>query len=250
MIHFKIKKKFNKDKEDYETGGKMFEKIIENKNRLMLAILLVAFGSIIRILLHNNLPGSPAIYITINGITQPMFMLDLFFVVAIIALISGLLLGGYYTFIVPISTMVVTDLILGNNWILLFTWSGFVIIALIGYILKSRSSLTMRHVPRVLGAGIAGILIYDLWTNFGTWLGGWYSHTWEGFVLCYTKALPFMFWHLLSTTIAMMLVIVPIIYLKEHKVTIPEFQINPLEKKISIVAPIALMVLALVSLIV
>ena len=80
----------------------MINKIIENKNRLMLAILLVGFGSIIRILLHNNLPGSPAIYITINGITQPMFMLDLFFVVAIIALISGLLLGGYYTFIVPI----------------------------------------------------------------------------------------------------------------------------------------------------
>ena len=228
----------------------MIEKIFENKNRLMLAILLVAFGSIIRILLHNNLPGSPAIYITINGITQPMFMLDLFFVIAIISLISGLLLGGYYTFIVPISTMVITDLILGNNWILLFTWSGFVIIGLIGYILKSKNSLKIRHIPRILGAGIGAIILYDLWTNFGTWLGGWYSHTWEGFVLCYTKALPFMFWHLLSTTIAMALVIIPIIYLKEHKVTIPEFQINPLEKKISIAAPIILIVLALVSLLV
>jgi hypothetical protein len=226
----------------------MIGKFFENKNRLMLAVLLVAFGSIIRILLQNNLPGSPAIYITINGITQPMFMLDLFFVVAIISLISGLLLGGYYTFIVPISTMVITDIILGNNWILLFTWSGFVIIGLIGYILKSKNSVNTRHLPRILGAGIGSVLLYDFWTNFGTWLGGWYSHTWEGFVLCYTRALPFIFWHLFSITIAMALLIVPIVYLKEHKVSIPEFQITLLERRISIGVPIIMMVLALLSL--
>ena len=231
----------------------MIGKIFENKNRIMLATLLIAFGSIIRILLHNNLPGSPSIYITINGITQPMFMLDLFFVVAIISLISGLLLGGYFTFIIPISVMVITDLVIGNNWILLFTWSGFAILGLIGYILKTKKSLTIRHVPRILGAGIGGILLYDLWTNFGTWLGGpsWgYTYTWEGLALCYTKALPFMFWHLLSTTIAMALVIVPLVYLKEHKVTIPEFQVKPLEKRLTIAAPIVLMVLALLSLLV
>lgn len=228
----------------------MIGNIFENKNRLMLAVLLIAFGSIIRLLLHNNLPGSPSIYITINGVTQPMFMLDLFFVVAIISILSGLLLGGYYTFIVPISTMVITDVIIGNNWILLFTWSGFAILGLIGYILKSKNSLKIRHVPRILGAGIGGILLYDIWTNFGTWLGGWYTHTWGGLALCYTNALPFMFWHLLSTTIAMALVILPIIYLKEHKVTIPEFQIRPLEKRLSIAVPVVLMVLALLSLLV
>jgi len=228
----------------------MIGDIIENKNRLMLAVLLITFGSIIRILLHNNLPGSPSIYITINGITQPMFMLDLFFVVAIISILSGLLLGGYFTFIVPISTMIITDVIIGNNWILLFTWSGFAILGLIGYILKPKNSLKIRHVPRILGAGIGGILLYDIWTNFGTWLGGWYTHTWGGLVLCYTRALPFMFWHLLSTTITITLVIVPIIYLKEHKETIPDFQIKPLEKRISIAAPAILMILALLGLLV
>ena len=151
---------------------------------------------------------------------------------------------------VPISTMVITDVILGNNWILLFTWSGFAVLGLIGYLLAKKKSLTMKHVPRILGAGIGGILLYDLWTNFGTWLGGWYSHTWEGLALCYTRALPFMFWHLLSTTIAMALVIVPIIYLKEHKVTIPEFQVNPLENRISIAIPAIIMVLALLSILV
>ena len=228
----------------------MLENIIENKKRIMLAILLIAIVSIPRVLLHNNLPGSPSLYITINGITQPMFMLDLFFIVAIISLVSGLILGGYYTFIVPISVMIITDLVIGNNWILLFTWSGFAILGLIGYFLKKKKSLTIKHVPRILGVGIGGILLYDIWTNFGTWLGGWYTHTWSGLALCYTRALPFIFWHLLSTTIAMVLIIVPIIYLKEHKLTIPEFQIKPLENRISIAIPAVLMVLALIGLLV
>jgi hypothetical protein len=224
--------------------------ILEHRNRIMIATILIIIGSVIRILLHNNLPSAPSVYITLNGLTQPMFMLDLFFVVALISLISGLILGGYYTFIVPISIMVITDIILGNNWILLFTWSGFAILGLIGYILKTKNSFTMTRIPRIFGAGIAGILIYDIWTNFGTWLGGWYTHTWEGLILCYTKALPFMFWHLLSTTIAMAIIIVPLVYLKENKLTISQFNVKPLENKVTIIAPAIIMVLALISILV
>ena len=165
--------------------------IFENKNRITLAILLISIGSIIRIVLNNNLPSPPSIYITINGLTQPMFMFDLFFIVAIISIVSGLLLGGYYTFIVPISTMIISDIVIGNNWIILFTWSGFAIIGVIGYILKTKNKMKIKHIPSVLGVGIGGILLYDIWTNFGTWLGGWgYAYTWEGLALCYTKALP------------------------------------------------------------
>jgi hypothetical protein len=228
----------------------MIENISINKNRLMLAGFLIAIGSILRITLHNNLPAFPSIYITLNGVTQPMFMLDLFFVVAIISLLSGILLGGYYTFIIPISTMIITDLILGNTWILLFTWSGFAIIGLIGYLLKTKNQLTIRNVPKILGAGIGAILLYDIWTNFGVWLGGWYSYSWSGLVTCFTFALPFMFWHLLSTTITIAIVIIPIIYLKEQDVKIPEFKINPLENKLSIAIPAVLMVLAVINLLV
>jgi len=225
--------------------------VLENKNRIMFAISLIAIGSIIRILLHNNLPAHPSIFITLNGITQPMFMFDLFFVVAIISLLSGILLGGYYTFIVPITVMIITDLVIGNTWILLFTWSGFAIIGFLGYFLKTKNNLKMTYIPRIFGIGIVGILIYDIWTNFGTFLGGWgYTLSWEGLILCYTNALPFMFWHLLSTTIAMAVVIVPIIYLKEQKITLPEFKIDPLERKITLAAPAILMVFALISLLV
>ena len=228
----------------------MIKNIFSNK-RITLAILLIAIGSIVRVLLHNNLPAGPSIYITVNGITQPMFMLDLFFIVAIISLLSGILLGGYYTFIVPISVMIITDLIIGNNWILLFTWSGFAILGIIGYLLKAKNNLTIERIPRILGAGVAGILLYDIWTNFGVWLQGFgYAHTFQGLTLCYTMALPFIFWHLLSTTIAISVVVIPIVYLKEHKISLPDVSAHPFEKKTAIMIPAILMILAIISVLV
>lgn len=222
-----------------------------NKNRIGLALILVVIGTVLRVLLHNNLPSSPSIYISLGGVTQPMFILDLFFVVAIISLLSGLLLGGYYTFIVPISVMIITDLIIGNNWILLFTWSGFAILGVIGYLLKTKNGLTIERIPRILGVGVLGILLYDIWTNFGVWLQGFgYAHTFQGLVLCYIYALPFMFWHLLSTTLAITVVIIPIVYLKERQISLPEFSIHPFEKKTTIAIPAVLMVLAIISVLV
>ena len=229
----------------------MIKNIISNHKRITMAIVLISIGVLLRLLLYNNLPGSPSIYITINEITQPMFMMDLFFVVAIISLLSGLLLGGYYTFIVPISVMMISDIIIGNNWILLFTWSGFAILGLIGFLLKKKQCLSLKKIPTLLGTSILGILFYDLWTNFGTWLGGFgYTYTWEGLALCYTRALPFMFWHLLSTTGVLILVLIPIVYLMEHKLVLPDFTIRPFEKHLPFIAPAVLMILALITAIV
>jgi hypothetical protein len=228
----------------------MMENIYAEKNKMLFALCLILTGVILRITVNLLLPSSPSIYITINGITQPMFMMDLFFVVAVISLLSGLILGGYYTFIVPIATMVISDLILGNNWILLFTWSGFIIIGLIGYILKIKNYLKIKRTPTILGAGIGGILFYDLWTNFGTWLGGWYPHTVDGLILCYTYALPFMFWHLLSTAIALIVVIIPLAYLKENRLLKDDGLINQFEKRTTIGFSLFLMILAIIAVIV
>lgn len=227
----------------------MLEKFYDEKNKILVAISLIFIGVVGRISFYQILPNTPSIYITINGITQPMFMMDLFFLIAAIALVSGLLLGGYYTFIVPISVMVVTDLILGNTWILLFVWSGFAVIGLIGYLLKTRKSLTLKRVPTVIGAGVGGVLIYDLWTNFGCWLG-WYPHTLNGLSMCYTVAVPFMLWHLLSTIVALTAIIFPLAYLKEHKILKTDFMIRPFEKRITLIAPAVLMILAIISLVV
>ena len=225
----------------------MFKKIYEEKNKIIIALTLIVIGVVGRLSFYQILPDTPSIYITLNGVTQPMFMMDLFFLIAAIALISGLLLGSYYTFVVPISVMIITDLILGNTWILLFVWSGFALIGLIGYMLNIRGKLTLKRVPNILGAGIGGVLIYDLWTNFGCWVG-WYPHTINGLSMCFTVAIPFILWHLLSTTFILTIILIPIIYLKEKKILETDKVIRPIEKRIALITPAVLMVLAIISL--
>lgn len=204
----------------------MIKKIVDEKNRIISAVMLIIIGVICRILLKG-------------------VMMDVFFVIAVVSIISGLLLGGYYIFIVPISIMMITDLIIGNNMIFLFTWSGFAILATIGYLIKSKNSLTIKKAPIIIGSGIAGIIIYDIWTNFGCWLG-WYPHTLEGLATCYTAAIPFMLWHLLTTTIALTAVIIPLTLLNKES----DINIKPLKKHTTIAIPAMIMAAAIISLIV
>lgn len=204
----------------------MIGKILDEKNRIIAALTLIILGVICRVLLKG-------------------VMMDVFFIIAVVSILSGLLLGGYYTFIVPISIMIITDLIIGNNMIFLFTWSGFAILAAIGYLLKSKQSLTIKKAPMIIGSGIAGILIYDLWTNFGCWLG-WYPHTIQGLTTCYTVAIPFTLWHLITTTIALTVVIIPLTLLNKDT----DINIKPLKKHTTIAIPALLMAAAIISLII
>ena len=204
----------------------MIEEIINEKSRIIAALTFIIFGVICRILLQG-------------------VIMDLFFVIAVVSLLTGLLLGGYYTFIVPISIMIITDLIIGNNIIFLFTWSGFVILAIIGYLLKSKQYLTIKKAPIIIGSGIAGIIIYDIWTNFGCWLG-WYPPTFEGLITCYTMAIPFTLWHLITTTLALTAVIIPLTLLNKDQ----DIKIKPIKRHTAIAIPTVLMVAAIISIIV
>jgi len=223
----------------------MIEKIKNNMSKLIIASFLIIIGVIGRLTLSELLPSSPALYITLNGITQPMFMMDLFFLIAVISIISALLLKSYYVFVIPISIMLITDIIIGNNFIFLFTWSGFAMIGLIFFILNKKNNLSIQKTPLIFGTGIVSILIYDLWTNFGCWLG-WYPHNLSGLSLCYSLALPFTLWHLLSTSIAIAVIVLPVIYLKEHKIINLNYSIKPFEKPLSLAFLTIIMFLSIV----
>lgn len=180
-----------------------------NITKLSLALCLVAVGVAGRLFLSGLLPSTPHLTITLNGITQPLFMMDLFFVVAAVSLFSGLLLGRRYGLLVPLLIMLITDVMLGNTAIFLFTWSGFAFIALLGGYARRHLSSGPAVLPQMAGAGVGAVLLYDLWTNLGCWLG-WYPHTLDGLAACFTLALPFTLWHLLSTTVLVMAVAVPL----------------------------------------
>ena len=53
---------------------------------------------------------------------------------------------------------------------------------------------------RISGA-LGGALIFYIITNFGVWALGNYGYTFEGLIMCYTLAIPFFGYSLISTLI-------------------------------------------------
>ena len=103
------------------------------------------------------------------------------------------LLGLRYLPILILS-FIITDLFIGFHGVTLFTWGSVVIIGLFSkYFIKNILS-------RVSGA-LIGACLFFLITNFGIWSLGSYGYTIEGFLLCYTLAIPFFAYSLISTFI-------------------------------------------------
>ena len=89
-------------------------------------------------------------------------------------------------------SFVITDLIIGFHGVTLFTWGSVI---LIGLGSKFLAKTILRRVLRsLLGAGLFFII-----TNFGVWTLGSYTYTFEGLLLCYTLAIPFFAYSLIST---------------------------------------------------
>jgi len=103
------------------------------------------------------------------------------------------LFGIRYMPIVLIS-FVITDIIIGFHSALFFTWGSIILIGLISKFFTS--SLLKR-----LGGTLSGACIFFLVTNFGVWSAGSYGYNLEGFIACYTLALPFFGYSAISTLI-------------------------------------------------
>jgi hypothetical protein len=99
--------------------------------------------------------------------------------------------------VVPLGILAVSDLIIGNSPILIFTWSAFGLIALGGLglrRLKGSKGSPARLILAATGAGVASSVFFFAYTNFGVWLldgGRMYAQTWQGLVHCYVMGLPF-----------------------------------------------------------
>ena len=103
------------------------------------------------------------------------------------------LFGIRYMPIVLIS-FVITDIVIGFHSVLFFTWVSVILIGLVSKFFNS--SLLKR-----LGGALSGTCIFFLVTNFGVWSAGSYGYSLEGFIACYTLALPFFGYSAISTLI-------------------------------------------------
>lgn len=114
--------------------------------------------------------------------------------IAAIALLSGALLGTRYALLTVMSTMVVSDLIIGTYSSMLFTWLAFLAIALYGTLFHKAS-----FGKRVIFGSLGSAIIFFIVSNFGVWVSsGMYSHTFAGLVECFYMAIPFLRATLLS----------------------------------------------------
>ena len=91
-----------------------------------------------------------------------------------------------------VGSFLITDIFIGFHSLTLFTWGSVI---LIGF--SSKFFLSSIY-TRVLGA-LVGALIFFIMTNFGVWSTGSYGYTLSGLIMCYTLAIPFFTYSLIST---------------------------------------------------
>ena len=98
-----------------------------------------------------------------------------------------------------ILSFAITDFFIGYHSLTHWTWGSVLLIGFLPIYFKNSIFL------RIPGA-LTGAVIFFLATNFGVWLTGSYGYTLEGFVACYTLAIPFFTSSLLSTFLFSLLI--------------------------------------------
>ena len=133
------------------------------------------------------------------------------------AFLASMLLPSGIAYFVTISMIVLSDVYLGyfgSSKIILFTYSGFIIISIITSFFKKNidDGFNTSTIYKFTATGILFALIYDTWTNFGVfWLS--YNHSIENLIIVYILGIPFMIYHILSSIITFTLLGFPLYFL-------------------------------------
>ncbi|GJQ21772.1 MAG: hypothetical protein HBSIN02_21270 [Bacteroidia bacterium] len=109
--------------------------------------------------------------------------------IAAIALVGGISLDRRMAIAVPVTAMVLSDIILGFHGLMVYVYAGFLMTGALGMALRSAPRL-----PSLIGGSLAGSVLFFIVTNGGVWLTGdgtFYPKTIEGLLACYSAGLPF-----------------------------------------------------------
>ena len=91
-----------------------------------------------------------------------------------------------------ILSFAITDLIIGFHGTLLFTWGSVLLISFL-------PTYFSRGIIKRISGALLGALVFFVVTNFGVWSGGMYGYSINGLIMCYTMAIPFFVYSLIST---------------------------------------------------
>lgn len=139
----------------------------EKNLEFLIALLFILVGIIFRLLPH------PPNFVPIGAI----------------ALFSGVYLSKKRALILPLTTMLISDLLIGlyEPKLMISVYGSFLLYVLLGFWLKKR-----KKWYTILGGSILGGILFFLITNFAVWIfTPWYQKTLMGLIQCYLMALPF-----------------------------------------------------------
>lgn len=136
--------------------------------KFLFASILISLGILFRTLWH--------VYPNVEFVTAA-------------TLLTSCYLGKRYRLFVPFAIMFLSDLIIGNSNIFVFTWSGYMLIGLI-----------FSGTKPLKNAIFASIFFY-FWSNFGVWVMdgfGMYAKDLPGLLRCLYMGLPFLRFNLIG----------------------------------------------------
>jgi hypothetical protein len=191
------------------------------KLRLLMAASLVCIGIAGRLAFRGFLPHG-----------NELVAFDLWVSIGAVSVLAGSLLGRTYGIAVPLLAMGLSDLYINTTLIgggavfvleiAIFTWTGFAMVGILSSYFGKNADFSPRGLTMLTGTGLAGVLVFDVWTNFGVWLGPFYAHNAAGLALCFTMALPFTIGHLISTAMVLPVMAIPYLYLARTPHSTPE----------------------------
>jgi hypothetical protein len=213
-----------------------------NLQQLITIVGLILFGTIGR-------------YVLFGMGVQPF---PNFEVIMVVTFLAVMLIRSPVALIVPLVSMIGSDILIGNpifvgdqmNRIVLFTYSGFAIIALINLFNKDRiwnglGQFRLKSVGLAAGLGVGFVLLYDIWTNLGWWYL-MYPHDASSLALVYTAGIPFMVYHLISGIVTFCVIGLPIVVYAAKKKE--GMHLQPFKLKMIHKVPAVFLVLGLIAL--
>ena len=115
--------------------------------------------------------------------------------------LASVYLGGAFAVLVPLAIMIVSDMVIGNTQIFIFTWSAYIVVGLSALILRRYEKNDVNLVSASALFTVPSSLFFYLWTNFGVWYQGWYPPTLAGLIESYIMGLPFLKFNLVGNLI-------------------------------------------------
>jgi len=109
--------------------------------------------------------------------------------IAAIALFGGVYFSKKIAFILPLLSMIISDVFIGfyEPKLMASVYASFLVCVVLGFWLKRN-----KKWYTVLGSSLLASIIFFVITNFAVWtFTPWYVKTFSGLVQCYIMAIPF-----------------------------------------------------------